>query len=87
MYGDLDKLSYIVNINHPIIKLVMDNINRVLQHFSIFENEGINFNIKKQYVEAVVDNVQPAVLHGAVVTVAKGAAFDVILQSSVAEKQ
>ena len=51
MYGDLDKLSYIVNSNHPTIKLVMDNINRVLQHFSIFKNEGINFNIKKQYVD------------------------------------
>ncbi len=52
MYGDMDKISDKINTNHIIIKLVMDNIIKILDFFKVFESDGLQFVIKKQYKES-----------------------------------
>ena len=51
MYGDLDKLSYLIDDKHIIIKLVMNNIKKILDFFKVFEREGITFKLREQYKE------------------------------------
>jgi len=51
MYGDMDKISDKINTNHIIIKQVMDNIIKILDSFKVFESDGLQFVIKKQYKE------------------------------------
>ena len=51
MYVDMDKISDKINTNHIIIKQVMDNIIKILDSFKVFESDGLQFVIKKQYKE------------------------------------
>lgn len=51
MYVDLDKLSDKINTDHIIVKMMMKNIIKILDFFKVFESDGLQFVLKKQYKE------------------------------------
>ena len=52
MYADLDKLSDKINTDHIIVKMMMKNIIKILDFFKVFESDGLQFVLKKQYKES-----------------------------------
>lgn len=49
IYGDLEKLSYLINTDHIVIKSIIENLEYTLTQFKILEEDGIKFRIKKQF--------------------------------------
>ena len=49
IYSDLEKLSYLINTDHIVIKSIIENLEYTLTQFKILEEDGIKFRIKKQF--------------------------------------